>query len=246
METAQTADYALLVLIELQQRDGQSISELAARLELNRSVVQRIVVTLHRRAMIIKGAKGRYFLGPRLITIAQDIPHELAKFARPYVRDLAESAGEVAVLSAPEGDEVVFVITMQGNRGPLRVEYATGARHPIKLGANGLAVLAFRGQHSMDTPSPELEARLNEIRRQGYAVTEGEVNPDLTGVAAPVIAGDFGVVGSLAVVMPLIRRDKVAGHTTELVVSAARRLGGAYARHLSERTDTKSKQLASA
>jgi DNA-binding IclR family transcriptional regulator len=242
VETAQTADYALLVLIELQAHDGQTVAELAASLSLNRSVIQRIMVTLHRRSMVTKGIGGRFYLGPQLIAIAQHVPDELTGFARPYLRELAVAVEEMAVLTVQDIDDALIVAHHNGSTSALRVEYEIGTRHPLSQGASGLAILAHLNHPGIDSG---MERRLRLIREAGYARTEGEIKDQMIGLAAPLITETLGCVGSLALILPSIRATKIDEALIVQLRQTASALSSSYDDCLRAKSAGPERQLAS-
>ncbi|HWH25973.1 MAG TPA: IclR family transcriptional regulator C-terminal domain-containing protein [Pseudolysinimonas sp.] len=229
METAQTADYALRVLIELENHDSRTIAELSDSLDISRSVVQRMITTLHGRAMVVKRDEGRYSLGPGLIGLGSNLPHELVIVARPYMRELTTSSREMVALTVPDGDEAVIVARRKGSNWPLRVEYEIGFRHPLSLGGDGLAILAFQERsEEAEQLSPHLAEVLADVRQRGYVSTSGELREHLVCLAAPILAGPLGVVGSLAIVVPSERAEQLNNSLDELLLQTTR-LGAEYA-----------------
>lgn len=230
METAQTADYALRALLALADDGEQTITELARSLTLNRAVVQRIVATLHGRAMLTRSADGRYALGPGLILLGAGIQHELARIARLTLLELSEATQEMIVLAAPDGDEAVVIARRSGSHGPLRIEYALGFRHSLGRGASGLVMLAHMDRSIAERLLPVAELpRLEGIREQGYALTEGEIREFMIGVAVPVLTRQGDVIGSLAAVMPTVRANRVEEIVPQLQAAAAS-VGAQYSR----------------
>lgn len=223
MEIAQTADYALRVLLELERRDGQSINALAELLGVSRSATQRILTTLRDRALVLRDHGGKYFLGPGLIALGQHIPHDLTIAGGPLLRELSETTGETIVLSAPMGDVAVVVASSPGTSGPLRIDYQTGFRQPLTTGASGLAILAFSDPDTRPPLASEVAEKLNIIRQRGYAETTGEIRPDMAGVAVPVFAGDE-LMGSLALIAPAGRYAGGDQYLSRLQ-AVARRIG---------------------
>ena len=70
----------------------------------------------------------------------------------------------------------------------MHVAYRPGLRHPLAVGAPGRAILLGR---AVESDEPE---RLRRERRQGYAVSRGEIQPGAAGLAAP-IAGEDASIG---------------------------------------------------
>jgi DNA-binding IclR family transcriptional regulator len=234
MDTAQTADYALRTLLELERSDGQTIAEVAVGLSLNRTVAQRIMSTLHRRGTVLRDLDNRYWLGPLLIAIARDTPDELAIVAAPLVRELAERTDETVIVARDQHDESVIVARQNGHQNPLRVEYEVGFRQPLSRGATSLAILAYRDpSHARRLLEAGDLAQLERIRGEGYAHTEGQIRADMIGLAAPIFDGDE-VVGSLGIVLPSARAGRVPDLVPELLRASAN-LSGAVHRHAVER-----------
>jgi DNA-binding IclR family transcriptional regulator len=234
LDTAQTADYALRTLLELERSDGQTIAEVAGVLSLNRTVAQRIMATLHRRGAVLRDLDNRYWLGPLLTAIAHNTPDELAIVAAPVVRELAGRTAETVIVARDEDDESVIVARENGRQSPLRVEYEVGFRQPLSRGATSLAILAFRDPANARRLVAEGDlAQLARIRDEGYAHTEGQIRADMIGLAAPIFDGD-DVVGSLGIVLPSARSERVPDLIPELREASAT-LSAVFRRHAADR-----------
>ena len=55
----------------------------------------------------------------------------------------------------------------------------------------------------------EFLAHLKAIRRQGFAITEAEVDPGVVGVGVPIFGGERTVIGSLSIVFPAKRYPRL-------------------------------------
>lgn len=232
METAQTADYALLVLLELERRDGQTASEISHGLGVSRNVAQRVLVTLRSRAMVVRNDDGAYLLGPKLIALGRNVPHALAFVARAILRDLSDLVGETVVLAARSGDEAEVVAAHAGVAGPLRIDYETGFRHPLATGASGIAILAYSEPEVGSRLLPSNDQRLGAVRSRGYASTSGEIRADMAGLAVPIFSAEH-LVGSLAIISPLNRSARALDSLPGLL-AAAEQIGRALAVENSE------------
>jgi DNA-binding IclR family transcriptional regulator len=100
--------------------------------------------------------------------------------------------------------------------GPLdfRSSYERGLPMPLTRGATSKAILAqlparrlaalVNRQRPQDQRAPSqeaLRASLAEIRRRGFAVSRGEIDHGLVGIAAPVMVPATGLVASLSLVV---------------------------------------------
>lgn len=112
---------------------------------------------------------------------------------------------------------------------------------PFRNGATSIAVLAGVPIRQIDRlidaqPNGDeidrkaLRAELNAVRKAGLVVTEGVVDPDLLGVAAPVRNAELGIAASLSVI---VRRDaaepKLRARLRDLVPQTAARIEAAMA-----------------
>ena len=112
--------------------------------------------------------------------------------APPFLRRLVATLGETAHLSVLEGDQV---LTLLSERSPRQVQASdwTGRRVPAHCTSSGRALLMDENRSSLaallDVRGAELgqlERRMARVRELGYAAVEGEFEPGLVGVAAPV------------------------------------------------------------
>jgi IclR family acetate operon transcriptional repressor len=125
---------------------------------------------------------------------------------RPLLESLAKRTGETATLSAPSSPDAVTIDFVQAPGSVVSVAELgrPSVAHATAAGKVGLAfgeaeLPAGRLARFTDrtvTDRARLEAELADVRRQGYARAEGEREPDLNAIAAPV----FGPGGELAAI----------------------------------------------
>ena len=72
------------------------MTELAAALGVNRTVVYRLVTTLERRALVRRDGRGRLHVGLGILHLAAAVHPVLRDLALPVLRELAEEAGATA------------------------------------------------------------------------------------------------------------------------------------------------------
>jgi DNA-binding IclR family transcriptional regulator len=180
-ETSQTLDRGLRVLEVLaSSSDGLTVTELATRLEVNRTVVYRLVSTLEQHALVRRDARGRLHVGLGVLHLASAVQPVLRDLAVPVLRDLAEAVGCTAHLTVADGDEALALAVVEPSWTDFHVSYRVGSRHPLSQGAAGKAILLGREPESAP-----------------FAVTAGELQAGARGLAAPVrgIAGREASVG---------------------------------------------------
>lgn len=182
-ETSQTLDRGLRVLDVLATApDGLTVTELAARLDVNRTIVHRLVSTLELHALVRRGPHGRLRLGLGVLRLAAVVQPVLRDLAVPVLRDLAEEVGCTAHLTVADGEEALAVAVVEPSWTDFHVAYRVGARHSLAQGAAGKAILLGRA----GDPAP-------------YVVTVGELQPGARGLAAPV-RGVPGLEASVGII----------------------------------------------
>jgi DNA-binding IclR family transcriptional regulator len=169
-ETSQTLARGLRVLQLLASEPrGLTMTDLARRVGVNRTVAYRLVSTLVEFGLARRDDQGRVSIGIGVIDLARAIEPLLRDRARPVLRRLAEDVGATAHLTIAEGDEALAISVVEPSWTDYHVAYRVGTRHALDRGAAGRAILLGRD----DAAAP-------------YAVTRHELQPGASGLAAPV------------------------------------------------------------
>lgn len=208
-ETSQTLDRGLRVLTVLAESpQGLTVTELSGRLEVNRTVVYRLISTLEQHGLIRRDGRGRLFVGLGVLHLASAVQPHLRDQAVPVLRALAEAIGCTAHLTVADGDEALALAVVEPSWTDFHVAYRVGSRHPIGAGAAGKAIGLGR-----DPGSPT------------YAVTSGELQHGAHGLAAPVLGID-GLMASVGIVTldGTIDEALVAPRVIEAAARVAERL----------------------
>lgn len=215
-ETSQTLDRGLRVLRVLAESpEGLSVTELSHRLEVNRTVVYRLVTTLEQHGLVRRDARSRLFVGLGVLHLASGVQPLLRDLAMPVLRQLAESLGSTAHLTVADGEEALALAVVEPTWTDFHVSYRVGARHPLTQGAAGKAI-GLGGPGGPGGPGEEPPA---------YAVTSGELQTGARGLAAPV-QGVEGLRASVGIVTldDSIDEARVAPQVIAAADEVARRL----------------------
>ncbi|MCW2874518.1 helix-turn-helix domain-containing protein [Actinacidiphila oryziradicis] len=211
-ETSQTLDRGLRVLRLLADTDhGLTVTELAAKLGVNRTVVYRLLATLEQHALVRRDLGGRARVGLGVLRLAHQVHPLLREAALPALRALAEDIGATAHLTLVDGTEALAVAVVEPSWTDYHVAYRTGFRHSLDRGAAGRAILAGRGQ------APYLPEQGSTEGLPGYVLIQGDVEAGASGAAAPLL-GVTGIEGAVGVVM---LADSVPERVGPRVVEAA-------------------------
>jgi IclR family transcriptional regulator, acetate operon repressor len=201
----------VLDLLEVVAAAGgeMAISEIAAATGLPTPTIHRLAQTLLRRGYMRQLPSRRYALGPRLIPLGEVASTTLGTRARPVLAQLVEELGESANLGVLDGDLIVYIGQVP-SRHSMRMFTEVGRRVHPHCTAVGKAVLAQLPEEQVrsllartgmpaQTPHTITDAdalieQLEMIRRQGYAIDEGEQEVGVRCVAVPV-PGDTSRIG---------------------------------------------------
>jgi DNA-binding IclR family transcriptional regulator len=166
---------------------GLSLGDIAARVGLARSTVQRIVAALiEERLLTPASARAGVKLGPGLVELAAAVDARTERIARPFMEAIARQTDETVDLSILEGDQVVFVEQIQGTQRLAAVS-GVGKRFPLHCTANGKAILAI-------LPTERREALLPKRLKRYTAATitdAGALRTVLTEVERTGVAFDL-------------------------------------------------------
>ena len=124
------------------QASGLSLGQIAQRVGLARSTVQRIVAALEAEKFVIAASPtGRVRLGPTIQRLAMSIGADFVSAVRPFLVKLSQELNETVDLATIRNDHLVFVDQVIGPQR-LRAVSAVGEVFPLHCTANGKAYLA--------------------------------------------------------------------------------------------------------
>ena len=233
-----------LALLDALAEGPAGVNALARRIGVNPSSASRLLATLERGGLVEREPGGPYRLGLHLVALADRVLAglDVRDLARPQLRALVEQTGETATLSVPGGGEAVTVDFVAGESSV--VSMARVGRPSIgHATAVGKVLLAFRGGEPAVLIRPytdrtitdpvRLAAELAAVREQGWAEAEGEREPDLNALAAPVTGRGGGLVAILGIQGPAARLTAAAPRRGAAAAARGGRGGRPRARRLS-------------
>jgi IclR helix-turn-helix domain len=181
-ETSQTLDRGLRVLEVLAEHpEGLTVTELGNTLDIGRTVVYRLVVTLESHSLIRRSPDGRCRLGLGLLSLARVVQPLVRDASSPTLRMLAEAVGCTSYLLIADGADGLVAVVAEPHRSDLHVTLRIGTRTPLEASAGGRAILAARtaGGRQLD---PQWVVTSLESGTNGIAVALA----GLTGLEASV------------------------------------------------------------
>jgi len=194
---------------------GLSLGQIAQRVSLARSTVQRIVAALECEKLVIAATpNGRVRLGPAILRLAASVRSDFIALARPFLEKLSAELQETVDLSVVKKDHLVFIDQVISSQR-LRTVSAVGETFPLHCTANGKAYLAQLSDQAIEkligrafeqrTPNTRtridaLLADLAAVRHTGVAYDREE---HTLGISAAGVALRDPLGNSVAISVPV-------------------------------------------
>jgi len=192
---SQTLDRGLRILEHVAESAAPlTVADVAAGVSMHRSITYRMLRTLEDHGLLARDSQGRYQPGAGLAVLAGRFTPALRARAGRHLLHLAVATDKTAFLVVRHGDEAVAVEVVEPPAATAHVSYRPGLRHPVELGAPGLALLAG------EPPRPQERPEVTTARTLGWAYTESEVIMGFRAVSAPVIDNSGVCRGAISVV----------------------------------------------
>jgi DNA-binding IclR family transcriptional regulator len=186
------------------------------------STCSRIAQSLVAGGLLTRSPKG-YRVGATVLRLAgaaveQNEPVDLIA---PYVSELRDATGETSGFFVTDGANRVCVLVAEATHSLMR-RLSIGHVLPLYVGSPGRVLLAYSSEardaakaesrktftDSTKTEWAEITLALAEVVRDGVAVSEGEWEAGLSGVAAPVFAANGVLIGAIGISAPTSRVTK--------------------------------------
>ena len=156
------------------------MAQVADDIGVHRTIAYRLLSTLAQFRFVAKGEDGRYRSASALAVLGASFDNNVRQLCVPTLRGLADELGTTVSLLVAEGDQQVAIAVMVPTNVYYQLSFHEGSRYSLDRGAAGLALLA-----SMP-PRPGERELVQQTRRQGWAITHGEIEPNTYGLAVPV------------------------------------------------------------
>jgi IclR family KDG regulon transcriptional repressor len=210
-----------------------SVTEISRELDMPVQSVHRILASLAEHGFVSQNAKTRkYKLGLSIMKYGFLMWDSLMlrTVARPFMEELSHKTKETVYLATRENAEGVYIDSVDSPQ-ILKISEPIGLKLPLFIGASNRVIMAYLPRRTREAILDEtdwrqvpslkpltrayIEAELERVREQGYAVTEGEATEGTTGIGAPIFSYDNMVIGSLNVAGPTLRfsPEKVEGYS---------------------------------
>jgi len=201
---------------------GIALTRLSGELGYGKASLSKIMSTMEREGFVRRDGAGHFHLSWHLLALAFGHAQRvgISGVCMPVLQSLADETDELVQLAVIEGDHVLFVAKAEGPGHSLRLLPLVGVVAPTHATASGkvwlaslpdaraLDVLRRQGLARVTsrtiTSRARLLAELRSVRRDGYAITDGELDEGGRAIAAPIVHRGR-VVGAIAVSGPSSR-----------------------------------------
>lgn len=226
-----------------------TLKNLVDRLHMPTTTVYRQLSTLTERGYLVQDpVRKSYQVGPRLLLLSSTIlsHSDLRSVARPELEKLSATVKETINLSVLLDREIFYLDKVETFRSVV-CNTKIGTRAPAHATSGGKIMLAhkepaFVDDYCLHMPemnqltektisSPEhLRSELVNARLLGYAIDDGEIEPGLICVGAPILGMDQTVLAAVSIAGPTFRMkvelETMIREVKQTAANISRLLGG--------------------
>ena len=192
-----------------------TLSDIARRTGMTRAAARRFVLTLV-DLDYVGMVDRRFHLRPTVLELGYTYLSLMSfpQIATPHLTALSEELKETTSLAVLDDDEIVYVARIGGRR-VVSSGLTIGTRLPAHLTSHGRVQLAALPDDELDaylararlesrtarttTDPAQLRGRLMEVRRQGFALVDQELEEGVTSMAVPIRERSGAVIASVNV-----------------------------------------------
>jgi IclR family transcriptional regulator, pca regulon regulatory protein len=223
-------------------RQDMTLSDVARLTGLTRATTRRFLLTLVELGYMRSDGK-LFSLTPHVLNLGFSYLSGLSitEVAQPHVQNLASKVHESSSVAVLDGDDIVYVVRVPTRR-IMAVAISVGTRFPAYATSMGRILLAALPSDQLDaylervdlialtkftiTDSIRLRQLLDQVRADGFVITDQELEEGLRSTAAPIRDANGKVIAAINLsaqatrVSPARMREDLLPHLLE----AARRI----------------------
>jgi IclR family pca regulon transcriptional regulator len=192
-----------------------TLSDVARATGLTRATARRFLLTLVELGYV-SASDGRFSLRPRVLELGYPYLSSLSlpELAPPHMERLVARVNESSSISVLDETDIVYVVRVPTRR-IMSITLSVGTRLPAYATSMGRVLLADLTEERLElllsrtelhpltprtiTDRGTLEALLARVRKQGYALTDQELEQGLRSIAVPIRDGTGAVTAALNV-----------------------------------------------
>ena len=221
--------------------DPLTLADISGSTGVDKATALRLLATLESFRLVQRDEKNRtYAIGSGAWQLASSYQAALKAISENHLRNLRDITGESVSLVVARGMDRVMLMAMEASH-ELRVVPQLNSVVPVYSGASGKVFMAFMSSDKREkviemtglrpvnersvTDRDSFLASLEEVRREGFSVSRGDVTLGADAIAAPIFdpQGEIIAVVSLRGPEARLTSDRVK-KLSPLVVEAARNI----------------------
>ena len=219
-----TLDLALRVIqMFTKEKQVWGGRELAHELQMDHAKIYRILETFAAHNFINQDpVTKKYSLGFAAWELGMTMYDgmNVKQYFSPILEKLFHQTGESIFLTILDKDEAVTLEAIEPDN-KVKFSVSVGSRAPLYVGASYRSIFAYMPEDFIEnyletqdlkrytvntkTDKEEIRTELKQIKKQGWAISEGEFTPDIIAIAVPLFDKNTRVIGSVTVSGPVYR-----------------------------------------
>ena len=217
----QSVSRAAAILRCFYDRKELGLQEISTMVGLHKSTTATLVATLKNEQLLEQNpATSRYRLGIGAFLLGANSKIDLRTLTQPYLLALNQRFLETVNLAVPTGNEIVYINKIESEYS-MRTCTKIGQHLPFYCTANGKAIFAHYSKETLERILEHLEFQqvsprtvsslerlrddLAQVRREGYAQDNEELEQGLCCYAAPVFDQEGVPVAAVSISGPSVR-----------------------------------------
>lgn len=197
------------------ERSAQTLSEVAELTGLTRATARRVLLTLTELGYVHQSGRS-FSLTPRVLDLGYSFLSSLKviEIAQRPMERLVEEVNESSSMSVLDGDDIVYVARVPTKR-IMTIALALGSRLPVYPTSMGRVLLAGSSDAEVDryisetrferltshtiTDKALFRDTIEDVRTEGYALVDQELEEGVRSIAAPITNGRGEVIAAMNV-----------------------------------------------
>jgi IclR family transcriptional regulator, pca regulon regulatory protein len=194
-------------------RQNMTLSDVARLTGLTRATARRFLLTLVELGYMRTDGK-LFSLTPHVLNLGFSYLSGLSitEVAQPHVQDLASIVHESSSVAVLDGDDIVYVVRVPTKR-IMAVAISVGTRFPAYATSMGRVLLASLSPDQLNaylqrvelapltrftvTDPARLRQLLDQVRRDGFVITDQELEEGLRSTAVPIRDAKGNVIAAI-------------------------------------------------
>lgn len=206
------------------QSEPSRLKDISASLAMNSSTVLRFLNTLIDMGYVAQDpATSYYYLTYRIVSIGEKVKasSQVTRIISPYLSVICENVHEAVCLAIEQNHQVVYLDVKEGPDQIIKVMNRIGNIAPLHCTGMGKLFLLNYSETQIDsiiaekglpqfteytiTDREALLNELSEVRKNGYALDNGECEIGASCIAFPVYDYQKKIIAGISITGPSIR-----------------------------------------